>query len=412
MTARPERLAWLVLLGSFFICVAIAVATPLGTRWYIRNARATQKISLQIQRAPLSVIRGGRGRPVSVTDDTDDVLEGSRVTAPNGASGRLLIQPSDLQGAAPLASIQLYDESQLVLSSARSPRFSASPHPHKIGLELDRGRLRINVFGQSDRPTVAEVYTADGLVTLTEGSYEVKVNTVTETAVRYGHAEVTNESGDTMLLGPRERCLLDTDRIEGPLPAARNLVVNGNFERPLENGWESYGEQADPSQPPGRVAVTGAPVGNEERRVAEFYRNAVNHAEIGIYQNIGYDVRDFTSLELYMTVRIVSENILGLGGCGTLGSECPIIVRLDYKDVHGNDREWLHGLYIGQPADGWPIYPWHEYVEPGTWHFVNSPNLMEELAEAPPALIKSIRIYASGHSFHAMVAEVELLAQE
>jgi hypothetical protein len=37
---------------------------------------------------------------------------------------------------------------------------------------------------------------------------------------------------------------------------------------------------------------------------------------------------------------------------------------------------------------------------------------MEELADTPPALIKSLTIYASGHSFHAMVTEVELLAQE
>jgi len=38
--------------------------------------------------------------------------------------------------------------------------------------------------------------------------------------------------------------------------------------------------------------------------------------------------------------------------------------------------------------------------------------LMEELAEAPPASIKQLTIYASGHSFNAMVTEVELLAQE
>jgi hypothetical protein len=37
---------------------------------------------------------------------------------------------------------------------------------------------------------------------------------------------------------------------------------------------------------------------------------------------------------------------------------------------------------------------------------------MAELAGTPPALVKSVSIYASGHSFDAMVAEVELLAQE
>ena len=412
MRSRPERLAWVILLGSFFVCVAMAVTTPLTARWYVRNATATQDIGLQIQRGPLSVVRAGRGRPVSVADDTDDVLEGSRITAPNGASGQILVQPADGGGGAPIAMVQLYDETELVLASARSPRFQNSPLPHRLNLEMETGRVRINVFGRSGRPTVVDVETAHGSVTLREGSYEVKINSVTEATVRYGEAELTNHAGDRLVLGPRERSLIGTQTIDGPLPAARNLVENGDFQEPLDHGWESYAEQADPKQPGGRVEIVTTRMGNEERRVAEFYRNGVNHAEVGIRQEIGYDVRDFSSVELHMAVRIVSENILGLGGCGSMGSECPIIVRLDYKDIHGNDHEWLHGLFIGDPADGWPIHGWHERVEPGTWQPFSTGNLMEDLAEIPPASIKSVRIYASGHSFHAMVADVELLAQE
>jgi hypothetical protein len=412
MRSSPERLAWVVLLSSFFICVSLAVATPLSARWYVHNARATQQVSLQVQRGPLSVVRGGRGRPVSVADDTDDILEGSRIAAPNNASGRLLIQPSEALGAAPIATVQVYDETEFVLSSARSPRFAASSLPHEVKLEMEAGRMRINVFGESDRPTSVVVETAHGTVNLREGSYEVKINSVTEATARYGRAEIVNQVGETLVLEPRQRALLRKNSINGPLPAARNLVRNGNFEEPLESGWEAYTEQADPKQPPGTVGITVASVGNEERRVVEFYRNAVNHAEVGIQQQIGYDVRDFSSLELHMAARIISENILGLGGCGWVGFECPVIVRLEYRDIHGNDREWLHGLYIGEPADGWPIHGWHEQVEPGTWQPYSSGNLMEELAEAPPALIRGLTIYASGHSFHAMVTEVELLAQE
>jgi len=412
MSNSPERLAWVILLGSFVACIATAVLTPLSARWYVRNATATQDLSLQIHRGPLSVVRAGRGRPVSVADDTDDVLEGSKIAAPNGTSGQILIQPADGGGPAPITTIQLYDETELTLASARSPRFRNSPLPHRMSLEMETGRVRINVFGRSERPTVVHVETAHGSVTLHEGSYEVKINSVTEATVRYGEAELTNHAGETLVLGPQERALVGTQTIDGPLPAARNLVENGSFQEPLEYGWDSYAEQADPKQPSGRVEIAEITMGNEERRVAEFYRNAVNHAEVGIRQEISYDVRDFSSVELYMAVRIVSENILGLGGCGSMGSECPIIVRLDYKDIHGNDREWLRGLYIGEPADGWPIHGWHERVEPGTWQPFSTGNLMEELSETPPASIKSIRIYASGHSFHAQVTDVELLAQE
>jgi hypothetical protein len=412
MRSNPERLAWVTLLGSFFVCVTLSVMTPLSVRWFVHNARMPQKVGLQIQRGPLSVVRGGRGRPVSVAEDSNDVLEGSRIRAPNATSGRLVIEAARSGDATPLATIQLYDETEIVLSSARSPRFSTSLLPHKIALEMEAGRVRVNVLGDSNRSTIVEVRTAHGVVTLQEGSFEVKINSRTEATVRYGQAEMVGRAGDSLLLGPSERALLSADDVGGPLPAARNLIVNGDFAEPLDSGWTIYREQADPKQPPGNVRIVTALVGNEERPVVEFYRNAVNHAQVGIQQEINYDIRDFTSLELHMAVRIVSENILGLGGCGSMGSECPIIVRLDYKDIHGTDREWLRGFYSGEPADGWPIHGWHEHLQPRTWQPYNSGNLMEELSGTAPALIKSVSIYASGHSFDAMVVEVELLAQE
>ena len=131
MRNNPERLAWVTLLSSFFICVTLSVMTPLSVRWYVRNSRMTQQVSLQIQRGPLSVVRGGRGRPVSVAEDSDNVLEGSRIGAPNATSGRLVIEASQSKDTTPIATVQLYDETEIVLSSARSPRFSTSPLPLK-----------------------------------------------------------------------------------------------------------------------------------------------------------------------------------------------------------------------------------------------------------------------------------------
>jgi hypothetical protein len=37
---------------------------------------------------------------------------------------------------------------------------------------------------------------------------------------------------------------------------------------------------------------------------------------------------------------------------------------------------------------------------------------MEELTDTTPAVIRQLTIYASGHSFRARVAEVELLVRE
>lgn len=410
MRTNLERLAWVILLTSFFTCIGLAVATPLGIRHYVLHASTPQNVTLEVKRGPLRVTLAGRGQPIAIDEERGDIPEGT-IVATDATAGRLVMHAPQADRPV-VATAQLYDNTEVMLSSARSPRFTASRQPHKVTLEVREGRVRISASNEEGgRPTVIEVHTPHGVAILTEGSYEVKVNgTTTETTVREGQAEITSKGGHTTQLGPAERAIIDSEQgveqIIGPLSAARDLVVNGDFQAPLEDGWTSYSEQKE--EPPGTVSI----ITDEGRKVANFYRSGSNHAEVGIRQNIDYDVRDFTSLELHLAVHIVEENITGYGGCGTLSSECPIIVLIDYKDIHGTDRQWRHGFYIGEPAPDWLLYPWTEPIPQGKWQTYDSGNLMEELADAPLAVVKGLTIYASGHSFHAMVTEIDLLAQE
>jgi hypothetical protein len=405
MRRNPEQLAWVVLLTSFFVCIGLTVAIPLGIRHYVLHARVEQTVTLEVQRGPLSVTWAGRGAPRAIDEELDEIPERT-VIATGSTSGRLVMhapQADDLV----IATVQFYDNTEVVLSSARSPRFPTSRLPHQVILEVGAGRVRINVSSNDGRPTVVEVNTSNGTATLAEGSYEVKVSQATmEITVRDGQANVINNDEQAIPLGPSERAIIDGQQIAGPLPTARNLIVNGDFQAPLENGWTSYSEQKE--EPPGSVSI----VTGEGREVVNFYRSGSNWAEVGIRQEIDYDVRDFTVLELHLAMHIVYENIAGYGGCGTLSSECPIIVLLDYKDIYGTDRQWRHGFYIGESAPDWLLYPWTEQIPQGNWQTYDSGNLMEELTDTPPAIIKRLTIYASGHSFDAMVTEVELLAQE
>jgi len=407
MRSNPERLAWAVLLMSFFTCIGLAFAIPLGIRHYILHARVEQNVTLEVQQAPLSVTLAGRGAPVAMTEERDKIPERT-VIATESTAGRLVIHAPRTDGFV-IATVQLYNNTEVVLSSARSPRFPASHLPHKVTLEMKAGRVRINVSNGDDRPTMVEVRTPHGTAILAEGSHEVKVNGGTiEVTVRHGQAEVVSSAERLISLGPAERAIIDGGQIAGPLPAARNLVTNGDFQAPLVNGWISYSDQTDPQQPAGSISIAT----DEGRKVASFYRNGNNHAEVGIRQEINYDVRDFTSLELHLAVRIVYQDIAGFGGCGYLSSECPIIILIDYKDIYGTDRQWRHGFYTGEPAPDWPLYPWTEQIPLGSWQTYDSGNLMETLTDTPPALIKSLSIYASGHSFYALVTEVELLTHE
>ena len=407
MRDNRERVAWAILLASFFTCIGLAVAVPLGIRHFILHASVPQAVTLEVQRGPLRARLAGRGQPVAIDEKRDDVPEGT-IVATDATAGRLVMYAPQAEGPV-IATVQLYDNTQTELSSARSPRFSTSRLPHRVKLGATAGRVRISVSNGKERPSVVEVETPHGTATLWEGSYEVKINgAATEVTVRDGQATVSSISGRVISLGPAERAAIDDEHVVGPLSAARDLIVNSDFQAALENGWTSYSQQTDPQQPPGTVSV----VTDEGREVVAFSRDGSNHAEVGIRQEINYDVRDFTSLELHLALRIIDQNITGFGGCGYLGSECPIIVRVDYKDIYGTDRQWLHGFYTGTPADDWLINWWAEEVQLGNWQTYDSGNLMEELSDTPPASIKSLTIYASGHSFNAMVTELDLLAQE
>lgn len=100
-----------------------------------------------------------------------------------------------------------------------------------------------------------------------------------------------------------------------------------------------------------------------------------------------------------------------LGGGGYLSSEFPIIVRLDYKDAYGNDNFWTHGFYFKDPIEDWPIRD-GEKIPRFVWYPYESPNLMEQLGDVKPALITSVRVYASGWDYQSMVSQVQLLAKE
>lgn len=407
MRRNPQRLAWTTLILSFLTCVSAVVLAPLGARWYILNARAPQNVTLEVQQGPLRVRMEGRGEPISIAEDRDDIRESTEV-ATHSTAGRLVIQAPNPE-APVVTTVQLYDNTDVVLSAARSPRFAASRLPHQVALEVRAGRVRVNVSNDDGRGTVVDVETPHGAAAFIEGSYEVKVNTTTtEIIARYGQATVVNEAGFSVSLGTEERAIISSEHISGPRTAARNLVANGDFQLPLDRGWTSYSTQTDPEQP----LPTADIITDEGRQVISFHREGTNHAEVGIRQEINYDVRDFAALQLHLAVRVIFEDILGYGGCGYLSSECPIIIRLSYEDVYGTDGEWYKGFYTGEPSPDWLLYPWAEQIPAGSWQTYDSANLMEELADAPPAFIKSLTIYASGHSFHAMLTEVEVLAQE
>ena len=414
MKRNTERLAWIILLTSFFICISLAVLTPLSIRWYIRNARVVQRVRLEVPRPPLSVTLSGRGQPVSLSENRDDIPEGTIIKS-NATSGRLVIRTPHAQDEPPIATVQIYEGTELVLSSARSPRFSVSRLSHRVVIDVRTGRVQINALGAKDRSTVVEVRTAHGGISLQEGRYTVEVDQEQAYVfVQEGLASLVCEDNSTPRLGVGECAVMDrSGEIIGPTSSAYNFVTNGDFEVSLD-AWDVGISQN--RNPPGSVDV----LRDEEWHFARFYRDGVDHAEVAIRQEINQDPREFTSLRLHLMTQIREQNI---PVCGTRGSECPVMVRIAYQDAHGADREWLQGFY-SLPNAGGSKNPHvcetsgtrnpHIQVQWDTWYPYLSLNLIPQLSVdgRSPTLIKSITVYASGHSFESMIAEVALIGQQ
>lgn len=404
MIENREHLAWAVVLLSLLLCLGLAVGTPLSIKHFIRSARVGQEVVVEPHRGTPRMQRGGRGEVIALVGLANNVPPGTVVTTGATDQGALTLYTPGEERAL-VTAVQIYGNTSTTLVSANSPRFNSSPLPHRVSLKVTAGRVRVSVVPAQGRTTVVELHTPHTDATLTEGSYEARVSpAVSEITVREGNAEVAYNDDEVLSLGPSQRTLVE---INSPppqvLPAERNLVENGGFDSGLEEGWEVYHRDVQ-QDPPGTVEVTDF----SGRTAAHLHRSGRGHTEVGIFQQIDYDVRDFSLLTLHLNVFIRSQS---LSGCGSVGSECPIMVRLDYKDIYGTDRVWYHGFYSADAGPNDLLPDWDEQVPFQTWYVFDSGNLVE-LFEEPPSVIKRLTIYASGHSFDAMVTEVELLAQE
>ncbi|MBA3531483.1 MAG: FecR domain-containing protein [Ardenticatenales bacterium] len=411
-----EQLAWVILLASFTLCVLFSILVPLGGNWYLHYASISQVAEVQGTSGTTLTKLPSRSDPIAIVGGSskEDVIEGSFLTT--DASSQALIVFFD--GSA----VTIFPNSKVTLSEMRRPRFGQSDQPNRIVLEVELGRVRVQLASATNRALHFEVQTPQSpgphggilLEPASYASYAIEAsNEVTHISVRSGRAEVRGQTGHTITLEPNERAEIPLGAAaNGPLPAKRNLLVNSNFRNPemafpishgmLVAGWLAESDQGgDGASVDGTVDVvtTGA------TRAIHFVRRGSNnnHGETAVFQQLDKLVGDYLSLTLRFRVRIVEQS---LGGGGEQSSEYPMIVRVDYKDNDGNDRYWTQGFYYRNEA-GYNIMNGTS-IPRDTW-FTFEANLKEVLDDLH--LLKSIEFYSSGWDWNVYISEVELIAE-
>jgi hypothetical protein len=404
MRKNPERMAWTVLITALVVFCILAVSIPLSVRSYLLNANDDQDSVLRVIEGTVLVQEAGQSDLTAVTDST--VLEPGDGMFTDHTSWATL----DLFERSHLI---VYSNSTIRLDEVHTPRFAVSDGDNEIMLSVMGGLVRVGRALPGERSTRFEVNTPQIDLVLEEGSYRIEVtNEGTQITVDRGQAMLRG-SGFRMLIPQGTRTLVDmSGQPATPLPAARNLIENGDFQLPLDTTWLTNTVVLDPSVEPPAVQVVENG-GRQSARLVRREEDEGNHTEVSIQQKLDQDVRDFVRLEVSLDVLLEYQS---LSGGGQLSSEFPIIVRLDYKDRWGNDQFWTHGFYYHNQAN-YPIAanqwgrPSGERIPQGVWYPYESGNLLELLGESGPVYITGLTVYASGWNYDSRVSEIQLIVE-
>jgi len=413
-----QRLAWAILIGSFFTCLVIGISVPISANAYIRNATQDLITIVQANEGTVGIDDESGVRRAVIAGENEELVEsGSSILTDATATALLYITSPDENDL--LARLTIDGNSTVRLERATAPRFNWSSSENVTDYQLESGRLRVNLLQPEGEtlPLTMNFTTPQGTVTINEpGQYAVEVNNqATQVNVQEGMADIMAQ-GETLMLGTGERAEIPTGSgPSGPLDPERNLIKNGDFSQGF-NDWAEYAWLVElDDQPKGKTQVTrinGEPV-------LRFERGGIGHADARVLQSLNQSVADFEMLRLMLTLRIVEQS---LGVCGIQGSECPLFVRVNYVDENGVSQTWQQGFFAtGEIDDNTTpgacvscalIQESHERAQMGQ-EFYYEVDLREELAQqgmAAPRQIESISLIASGHSFITDVMDIGLIA--
>jgi hypothetical protein len=412
-----QRLAWAVLIGSFFVCLLIGVTVPLTANAYIRNATRDLITTVQANEGTVGIDDELGVRRAVIAGENEQLVEsGSSILTDATATALLFITSPDEEDL--LARLTIDGNSIVRLNLATAPRFNWSSSENLADYELESGRLRVNILEpEEDTPITLNFTTPQGTVVISEpGQYAVEVNNqATQVNVQEGAADVIAQDETLMLVSGQRAEIPTGTKPRGPLDPERNLIKNGDFSEGLNN-WAEYAWLVElEDQPKGKTHVTRV----ESEPVLRFERGGIGHADARVQQSLNQSVTDFETLRLMLTLRIVEQS---LGVCGIQGSECPLFVRVNYIDENGVGQTWQQGFYAAGEVDDNTtpgacvscalIQQDHERAQLGQ-DFYFEADLREALAQQgalAPRQIESVSLIASGHSFISDVVDIALIA--
>jgi hypothetical protein len=417
MNGRRVHFAWIIIFSSFLACIGLIVIVPIGLNAMIQGATRSLDVTVQANQGTVGV-RQSDGEPVAIfAGDPPQGLNPTGSILTNAADTALLLAQTP-NGEELIARIQVYGNTSVNILEANTPRFSASSANNQLLLSLDSGRVQLTLPQNEGRPVDVEMRTPQGLIMIEEpGRYSISAsNSEAQVAVLQGRADIVLEDDNLVVETDRRVVIPSGGTPIGPLGSERNLIKNGDFGDDFEE-WVLLApniELSDQSKVDVQIET------DADEPAIQFKRVGIGHADAGMRQIINQDLTDFESLQLVVSL-VVGEQSLGV--CGEQGSECPLIVRIEYDDINGVSQTWQQGFYaVGEISPSTPDIcvacppplNEHQSVPFQQLAFYESDNLIErlDLLGILPRKVKSVTLIASGHTFDTKIVDIALMARE
>jgi hypothetical protein len=160
-----QRLAWMVLLSSFTICVVFTIAVPLTVNAYLQNATKFLDVVVLANQGTVGIEDASDMRQAVLVGEPGQKVEpGVNILTDATATALVAVSLPDTEQT--LARLQVYGNTTVTLVKADMPRFAMSDAEQDLYLDLEGGRLRLTIPESGERPLLVIVTTPQGKVTL------------------------------------------------------------------------------------------------------------------------------------------------------------------------------------------------------------------------------------------------------
>lgn len=402
---RVQTIAWITLSLSFVTFLGLCGVVGAGGWWYWTHATESQGATLELTGGDAVFVRSVAETEWRQAADHSRLKEGDSVRALN--QSRALVTLFDG------STIQLFPNTEITLRNLRSTRYIARSKTVVFLIRGGSARIGVAPLGEFSRFHF-EVITSDpdasAVLREAGGSYRAEISTTgKERSARFetrrGEATVTAQGKVVTLVAEQKSIIRRGESPTPPSSALRELVRNGDFTDGMSQWTESRDQGGDGGTADGEMSLADEMIDNKPLKVAEFSRSGdnIDHAMVGIHQEINAEVVDFTNtLRLQASIKLINQS---LSGGGFLSSEYPLMIKIIYRDAGGDEKEWFRGFYY-ENRDNNPTRD-GQLVQQGSWEDFQ----MDLRTLRPqPFMIKSVDVYASGHDFDSMVANISLVA--